>query len=677
LPRRNGQQAGQFGVGGEVMATRRVDFLERAKEVAAMTDRLTLLQYLLLFLFIGLGVRFWSLQVVQHEQYRRAAENNRIRLIPIPAPRGAILDRHGRVIVDNRPTLSIILNREEVRARGKKPQELVEELIAQGLELDRESVRQRLEAMAAQPAYYPLVLKENATPQDVAWVRARQVEYPELDVMEQPQRRYPYGTLLAHVLGYVGEISREQLARPEFQGYRPGDLIGRAGVERVYDRWLRGRDGYRRVIVDSTGHEVGEIEHVDPVPGRDIKLTIDLELQQVAEEQLGGRRGAIVVVNPQNGEILALASHPAYDPALFSQRINTPEGRAEYRRLLADPERPLYNRAIQGVYPTGSTWKIFVATAALEEGLITPEHSTLPCGRGIQVGNRFVRCLGSHGMPDLHRAIVVSCDGYFYRLGLKLGIDRMERWVKRFGLGQRTGIDLPDEVAGIVPSRALKAKLNPRDPRWKDFDTVIASIGQGSVAISPLQLVRAIGGIAVGGVFHTPHVFKEVVGPGGMVYTADRPLVVPLHRQTIAAIRSAMWGVVNEGGGTGGAARVEGLDVSGKTGTAQVVAKERAVGAAHLKDHAWFVSFAPRDNPQIAVVVLIENVGFGGRFSAPVARAIYEKYKETYVRAGEVAAISRSASEGPARGGSPPNAPSPVAVGTGRRRWSPDIHRAN
>ncbi len=622
------------------MASRGSDLWERAKWATVMADRLTLLQYLVLVLFIGLGVRLWSLQVIEHERYLRAAESNRIRLIPIPAPRGAILDRHGRVIVDNRPTLSIILNREELRARGRNPLELVEELIAQGLELDRESVRQRLEAMAAQPAYYPVVLKENASLQDVAWVRARRLEYPELDIMEQPRRRYPYGTLLAHVLGYVGEISREQLARPEFRDYRPGDLIGRAGVELVYDRLLRGRDGYRRVIVDSTGHEVGEIERVDPIPGHDLKLTIDLDLQRVAEEQLGQRRGAIVALNPQNGEILALASHPAFDPSLFSERINTPQGRQEYRELVSDPERPLYNRAIQGIYPTGSTWKIFVATAALEEGLITPAQSRLLCGRGLQVGNRFVRCLGSHGMPDLHRAIVVSCDGYFYRLGLRVGIDRMERWAKRFGLGQRTGIDLPNEVAGFIPSRALKARLNPRDPRWRDFDTVIASIGQGSVAISPLQLVRAIGGIAVGGVFHTPHVFKEAIGSNGTVYTGDRPLVVPLQKQTVEAIRSAMWGVVNEGGGTGLAARVEGLDVSGKTGTAQVVAKEKAAGATHLRDHAWFVSFAPRDNPQIAVVVLIENVGFGGRFSAPVARALYEVYKQKYAPAYQVARTS-------------------------------------
>lgn len=609
------------------MATRLSDISERAK-VIGQTDRLTILQYGLLVLFLMLGGRFWSLQVIQHEKFRQAAENNRIRVVPIPAPRGAILDRHGRVIVDNQPSLSIILNREELREKRRNPYELVDELIARGLPLDRDTVRARLDGMRNQPAFYPVVLKENVTTPDVAWVHAHRLEYPELDIVEQPQRHYPYGTVLAHVLGYVGEISREELAKPEYKDYRPGDLIGKSGVEQMYDRLLRGKDGYRRVIVDSTGHEVGEIESVSPVEGHAIKLSIDLDLQLAAEEHLGGRRGTIVALDPQTGEILALVSHPAFDPSLFSQRINTPEGRAEYRRLLQDPEVPLINRALQGVYPTGSTWKIIVATAALEEGIITPNHSTFLCGRGLQVGNRFISCMGSHGAPDVHRAIVVSCDGYFYRLGLKLGIDRLEKWVKRLGLGQRTGIDLPHEVAGIVPSRALKARLNPRDPRWKDFDTAIASIGQGTVAITPLQLVRTIAGIAVGGRLPTPHVFKEVAGDPQMAYPQARPLVVPLDPVTVKTIRSAMWGVVNEGG-TGVAARVEGLDVCGKTGTAQVVGKEKATGA--LKDHAWFVSFAPRDHPRIAMVTLIENVGQGGRFSAPTTREIYQAYKDKLI----------------------------------------------
>jgi penicillin-binding protein 2 len=610
------------------MASKLSEITERAK-FAGVADRLSIIQYVLLGLVIVMGFRLWSLQMINHEKYIKEAENNRIRLIPIIAPRGAILDRNGKIIVDNRPSLSVILNREEMRTRGRNPFELVDELIANGLTLDRETVRARLEGLRNQAAFYPVLLKENVGPADVAWVEARRLEYPELDVMEHPQRRYPFGDLAAHVLGYVAEISKTELAKPEFKDYRPGDLIGKYGIEQQYDRFLRGRDGYRRVIVDSTGHEVGEIERVDPLRGNDIKLTIDLDLQRAAEDQLMGRRGVVTAMNPQTGEILAMVSHPAFDPALFSQRITSPEGKAEYRALLNDPDKPLINRAIQGIYPTGSTWKILMTAASLEEGVITPEHSTFACGRGLQVGNRFARCMGSHGFPDIHRAVVVSCDGYFYRLGLKLGIERIEKWVNRFAVGRRTGIDLPNETAGLVPSRALKAKVNPKDPKWKEFDTVLASIGQGSVVITPLQLVRMVSGIAMGGVFPTPHVFKEVVG-AGISYQAEEPLVVPLSKTALSAVRSAMWGVVNEGG-TGTAARVEGLDVCGKTGTAQVVSTEKATG--DFKDHAWFVSFAPRDNPRIAVVALVENVGQGGHFSAPVAKVIYETYKTKYVNA--------------------------------------------
>jgi len=511
---------------GSCMASKITELTERAKEIAE-ENRLVVIQYLLLAAFIVIGVRLWSLQVVEHERYVKAAENNRLKTIPILAPRGMILDREGRVLVENRPTLSLIMNREEVQRQGRTLMEVVDELIAQGVKLDREAIAARLDAMRRMPLYYPVVIKESADPEDVAWVRAHQLEHPELDIVEHPARHYPYSPMLAHVLGYVGEISKEQLERPEYQGYRPGDIIGRDGVEKVYDRLLRGQDGMRRVVVDSTGREITEIQRVDPIPGQDIRLTIDLDLERAAEEQLGGRRGVVVAMNPQNGEILAMVSHPAFDPNLFSQRLSTPEGKAEYRALINDPEHPLYNRAIQGNYPTGSTWKILVATASLEEGIITPQHSDILCGGGLQVGNRFVRCMGNHGMPDIHRAIVVSCDGYFYRLGLKLGVDRMHDWAKRVGLGQRTGIDLPNERGGIIPGREIKARLNPRDPTWRDHDTVIASVGQGAVAVTPLQLMRAIAGISIGGVFHTPHVFKDAGPPTQLVtYDRDHPLEV-------------------------------------------------------------------------------------------------------------------------------------------------------
>lgn len=617
-------------------------------------SRLAMIQYLLVAAFATLGFRLWSLQVIHHEEYVRAAESNRLKTIPIAAPRGLILDREGRVLVDNRPTLSIIVNREEVKARGKSVLDLVDELIAQGVTLDRDFVRARLEVARRQPLYYPMVIEANADPADVAWVRAHQLEYPELDVIEQPQRRYPYGRLLAHVLGYVGEISQRELARPEYEGYRPGDIIGKAGVEKVYDRLLRGRDGIRRVVVDSAGREISQIEQIDPIPGRSIRLTIDLDLQRVAEQQLGHRRGVVVAMDPRTGEILAMVSHPAFDPNLFAARINTPEGKAEFRRLVTDPDHPLYNRAIQGLYPTGSTWKVLVATAALEEGVISVEDSRLMCGGGLQVGRRFVRCMGAHGMPDLHRALVVSCDGYFYRLGLKLGIRRMHEWVKRLGMGQPTGIDLPNERGGIIPGPEVKARLNPKDPIWRDFDTVIAAIGQGSVAVTPLQLLRAVAGIAMGGILHRPHVFLEAGPPGQRLsYQGDDVVVVPLHQRTCEMIRYSLWGVVNEQG-TGTRARVVGFDVSGKTGTAQVVATHKAGGK--LKDHAWFVAFAPRSRPEIAVVVLVENVGFGGTYSAPIARAIFEAYRNKHYGAPEEVGVARQtppSSTGPSSDGEP------------------------
>ncbi len=614
---------------------------ERAR-FSGLATRLSVLQYILLGGFVILTGRLWALQIIQHKGYLEQAEHNHLRTIPIPAPRGAILDREGRVLVDNSPSLSIMINREELRERGARQSEVINEIL-DGLHLDadaRDIFTARLEDWRSQPLYFPVIIKENADLPDVAWVRAHRLEYPELDILEQPKRRYnPVRdgealdpTLLAHVVGYVGEISREQLTRMECKNtgykYRPGDLVGKAGVEAVYDCLLRGQDGWRKVVVDSTGREISELDRLEPEPGWDLRLTIDLDLQEKAGEELGDRRGVVVALNPQNGEILALVSHPSFDPNLFSQRIGTPAGKAEFRALNTDPETPLYDRAIQGTYHTGSTWKILIAAASLEEGIITPGRSTLPCGGGIEVG-RFVRCLKNHGAPDIHHAIVASCDGYFYRLGLKLGIDNMNRWVKNMGMGQKTGIDLPGELRGTIPSREIKARLNPRDPKWKDFDTVIASIGQGTVAVTPIQLVRAIAGIAADGEYHTPHLLLRADHGGAqpVTYREDKPVRLAFSPKTLETVKSGMWGVVNEGG-TGAAARVDGFDVAGKTGTAQVVGVAKAKG--HLKDHAWFVSFAPVAHPEIASAVLVENVGWGATYSAPIARVLYETYRGKY-----------------------------------------------
>src|SRR5829696_9580779 len=365
--------------------------------------RLRFVQVLVVLMLGALSVRLYVLQVVRGERYAEIAENQRRRRLLIPAPRGRILDREGRLIVDSRPIYNVILSREDVK--GKDLNSLVEPL-AEGLAVDKDLLRDYFELVKTMPAFESIKVKEDATPGDIAWVESHNYEYPELRVEQQPQRTYPPNGSLAHVVGYVGEISPEQVKQQSYKekGLKPGDIIGQSGIEQIYDDYLRGKDGYREVVVDSRGRIQDEIEIVDPIPGRDLITTIDLDLQNSAEEQLRDSatgRGVIIAMDPNNGEILALASAPTFDPNLFSQRITTKEGRAEYAALLNDPEKALINRAVQSRYPPGSTWKIPMAIGGLKQGAITLEHSNLVCGGGIQVGNKFTRCMGNHGSPDI------------------------------------------------------------------------------------------------------------------------------------------------------------------------------------------------------------------------------------------------------------------------------------
>jgi penicillin-binding protein 2 len=492
------------------------------------------------------------------------------------------------------------------------------------------------------PAFESILVKQDATPGDIAWVEAHNLEFPELRVEQQPQRRYPANGSLAHVLGYVAEISPEQLKQQTFKdkGLKPGDIIGQSGIEQIYDDYLRGRDGYREVVVDSRGRIQDEIETIAPIPGRDLVTTIDLDLQQTAEEQLQNsvtRRGVIVVMDPNNGEIFALASAPSFDPNLFSQRITTKEGRAEYAALLNDPETPLLNRAVQSRYPPGSTWKIPMSIAGLQQGAITLDHSNLVCGGGITIGNKFTRCMGNHGSPDVKSAITHSCDGYYYRLGLKMGIDGIVEMVDEFDLNKRTGIDLPNEVVSWTPSREFKRRMQPRDPEWRDIDTVYSSFGQVYDIITPISLLRTIAAIGIGGRMYIPHLLKEVrpIGtPGTTDYRAmvgfqpldpsrPNPKVLPIPEDIHHIVVEGMWGVVNAGG-TGAGIRMAGFDIAGKTGTAQVVGLGKDTGKN--KDHSWFVSYAPAYKPEVAMVALIENSGFGGTHAAPAIRKVYDTY---------------------------------------------------
>jgi penicillin-binding protein 2 len=603
--------------------------------------RLRLIQGVIVLLLSVLAVRLYVLQVVNGAKYSEVAENQRIRLLPIPAPRGVIFDREDHVLVDSRPIYSILLSREDTKSIDRNS--LIDPL-AQGLGVDPQILRERFDQVKSQPAFESIVIKEDANHGDIVWVDAHQLEFPALRVEQTPQRRYPANGTLAHVLGYVQEISPEQLedARYKSRGYKPGDIIGQDGVEAVYDEFLRGRDGFRRVVVDSRGHIQREIDRVEPQSGQDIVLTIDSDLQAAAEDQLRKSpqgRGVIISMDPNNGEILALASAPTFDPNLFSQRITSKEGRAEYQQLMTHPDKPLLNRAVQGRYPPGSTWKPLMATAGLKEGAITIEDSNLVCGGGITIGNKFTRCMGgNHGSPNVHFAIEHSCDGYFYRLGLKMKLEGIQQMVRMFELDKRTGIDLPHELISTTPSRELKAKLYPSDPEWKDIDTVYSSFGQGEDVLTPIALLRAHSAIGMKGKMYVPHVLKEVrpvgaVGiPGTNDYRADRqghtfdrpqPRDLGIPPEQSAVVVQAMWAVVNEAG-TATGIKLAGFDIAGKTGTAQVVSLGKE-GSEH-KDHSWFVSYAPAFKPEISCVALIENAGLGSRFGAPSVRAVYDVY---------------------------------------------------
>jgi penicillin-binding protein 2 len=629
--------------------------------------RLQIIYYLAIVIFAALIGRLWFLQVINSEVFAERADANRIRILPTRARRGTIFDRQGRVLVTSRASYNLVLSRKD----ALKNFEEIAEVLNEKLGIEREWLARRFEAAKSEPKYEAIVVKEMASAADVAWVEAHQLEYPMIRAEEAPQRVYVYGQFAAHALGYVGEVGPEELRRQggafsREKGFKLGDIIGKFGVERTYNEILMGKDGERRVLVDSRGRIQKEIERSEPIPGRDLYTTLDYDLQKAAEGQadtMPAGRGAIAVMNPNNGEILAMVSRPAFDPNLFSQAFKTPEGREEISKLYEDPDKPLYNRVIQGAFPPGSTLKLMTTVAALNEGVITPDNSRIQDG-GIQLGNYFMNSLSNLGFPDVVTAIIHSSDGYYYRLGLKLGPERFEKWIDKFGFGRRTGVDLPHEYAGTTPTRQTKLReyeraikkvekelaaahdrgdktqaaqlefrINQlrRESEWTGYDMAASAFGQGRNAATPIQLLRYVGGLANGGAMYTPHLlWRAVAGvdrfgqeQAEARYEDRDRFQVPMSAETHAIVKKGMWGAVNAGG-TAGAAQVEGFDVCGKTGTAQVASKDK-VGAKN-KDHAWVINFAPRDRAEICSVVLTENAGFGGTHSAPRARAIYEDY---------------------------------------------------
>lgn len=593
------------------------------------------------FILLGLlGARLYYLQIVKGEYYNDRAESQRVRFIPIPAPRGAILDRHGKLLVDSRPTYNVVLSNEPLKKINVS--ERVDDY-ASGLNLEPQFVVERLNLIKQQNEFETMVLKENVDMRDISWVESHSLEFPELRVELQPQRYYPLGTTLAHVLGYVGEISPTQLKDPAYQekGFRPGDIIGKGGLEQYYDEYLRGRPGYRKVLVDSKGRVQSELEVVKPQSGQDMVTTIDLDVQLAAEKKLADsvtKRGTIIATDPNNGEVLAMASAPSFDPNVFVQSSSKPEGRKQIAAYWQDEKRPLYNRAIQGRYPPGSTWKIPESLAGLQQGAITVERSNLVCGGGITIGNKFTRCMGSHGSPPLSYAITKSCDGYYYRLALKMGIDGVIKMIEDFGFDKRSGIDIPNEKVPQTPKSWMPYVIK-NEGKWSDIRTVYSGIGQDTVVVTPISMLRAVSAIGMRGKMYEPHFLKEfrpiaAIGQEGennyfparpgFGFQRAEPKILHATEAQWDVVVNGMWGVV-QGGGTAGSIRIPDFDIAGKTGTAQVAELGKDVG--DKKDHAWFVSFAPAYKPEIAVIALIENVGFGGSHAAPAAKGVYEAYR--------------------------------------------------
>jgi penicillin-binding protein 2 len=601
--------------------------------------RVGVIQVLAFVLLTLLGVRLYYLQIVRGDYYSDRAESQRVRLIPIPAPRGAIFDRNGKLLVDSRPTYNVVLSNEPLKSINVNDR--IDDY-SHGLNLDRQFVVERLNLIRKQNDFETMVIKDNAAMQDIAWVEAHSLEFPELRVELQPQRFYPLGTTLAHVLGYVGEVSPKQLEdlASQERGLRPGDIVGKGGLEQYYDEYLRGKPGYRKVLVDSRGRVQSELSVVLPQSGQDLVTSIDLDLQMVAENQLATsstKRGTVIAMDPNNGEMLAMASAPSFDPNIFVRGSSDPEGRRQIAEYWQDEKRPLYNRAIQGRYPPGSTWKVPESVGALRQGTITVAHSNVTCGGGITIGNKFTRCMGSHGAPPLDFAITRSCDGYYYHLALKMGIEGVIKMIEDFGFDKRTGIDLPNEKISQTPKSWMPYILK-NEGKWSDIRTVYASIGQDTVVVTPISMLRAIASVGMRGREYTPHFLKEfrpigavgeegdpnyIPSRAGFGFQHPEPRMIEMEQNQWDLVLKGMWGVVNNGG-TAGSIRMPNLEIAGKTGTAQVASLGKDTGKN--KDHAWFDSFAPAYKPEMSVVVLIENSGFGAANAAPAAKAMYTAY---------------------------------------------------
>lgn len=560
-----------------------------------------------------IAVTYFYVQVAEGGHYRSLADNNRIRRLSIEAPRGLIRDRHGTPLAENVPSYSLFIDRSRVDDLDRSV-----DFAASVLGVPSGDLSTLLDSYRSVPAFQPVRLAERLSLAEVTHFGVENLEFPEFEIVVEHQRLYRHAHRTAHLLGYLGEVSQEDLEEPD-RDYRPGDLVGKKGIEGRYEDVLRGDRGEQIVVVDHRGRLVEELERVPAKKGRDLVLTLDLDLQQAAARELEGKVGAVVALDPRDGEVRALVSTPAFDPNRFARRLKPDE----WRQMLQNPNHPLQNRTLQNTYPPGSVFKIVMALAGLEEGLIDPQKTSAYCpGYSKIYGNRY-RCwrAGGHGRIHLRGSLKHSCNVFYHQLGQKIDIDTIARWAGRFGLGEPTGIDLDGERQGLIPSSGWS--LEARGSRWFPGETISVATGQGPILVTPIQIARLMAAVANGGVLVRPQLVR---GTG----TAPAPRTLGIDPQNLDLVREALWSVVNEEEGTGRAAALAGHAVAGKTGTAQVVTQEVRTHneelPPELRDHAWFASFAPFEDPRLVVVVFVEHGGAGSRAAAPIAKTIYKEF---------------------------------------------------
>jgi penicillin-binding protein 2 len=598
---------------------------EKNRSVPKLGPRIAGLMTLIVAVLITAALRLYYLQVIRHHDLAELADRNRIRIQRLPALRGLVFDRHLRPLVDTKPSFDAVIVPEDSPDVATTVTRL-EKLIGPN------NMAKKIDDAddEGRPEFEPVVVDERMDWSQVVALETHQLELPGVSLQVTPRRHYLYDSMAAHLLGYVGEVTVKDLNR--LPDYRMGDDIGKFGLERSWESTLRGDSGGQEIEVDSVGRRLRLLREIPERPGNSVVMTIDLDLQRVAEDAIGARAGSLVAIDPNTGFILAMASHPSYNPNIFAGGIQS----SAWHELITDPSHPLENRSIQGIYPPGSTFKVVDSIAGLMDRTLTPSTSYY-CPGGLYFGNREYRCWRKqgHGNIVFHRAIVESCDVFFYDVGEHLGVDRIAAWAHALGLGKKTGIDLDNEKAGTIPSTDWKQRRFHE--RWYPAETLSVAIGQGYVAVTPIQLAELAAEVANGGTFYKPQFVRQIDALDGSVVKSFPPIVENQTRidpQVLAELRSAMADVVAAPNGTGKSARIDGITIAGKTGTAQVVkeaqgarTKETALSDKN-RDHGWFMAFAPVDHPKIAIACIIEHSGHGGSTAAPVVKAVMEKYFE-------------------------------------------------